>query len=293
MKKIKEIIKSIYLKIKRILINYKKVNMLNEQKMIEMIIKNKVSISRFGDGEFNRLLNINNNSYQELDENLSLRLKEILISDDKRILLCLPQAFYNMRILTNESKMFWQRYIDKNWKLIKPYININRKYGNAHISRPYMPYKDKNKEIISKKFSDLKKIWENKNLIIVEGSQTLLGINNDLFENSKSIKRIIVPSTHAFRKYDSILSECIKNDKNVMFLLAIGPTATVLAYDLAMKNYQAIDIGHIDIEYEWFIRGEKKRIPIPGKYVYETKEKYFHKNISDKNYVKSIISKIE
>ena len=28
------------------------------------------------------------------------------------------------------------------------------------------------------------------------------------------------------------------------FLLALGPTATVLAYDLCKMGYQAVDIGH-------------------------------------------------
>ena len=42
-----------------------------------------------------------------------------------------------------------------------------------------------------------------------------------------------------------------------LILLALGPTATVMAYNLAQKGYQAIDIGHIDIEYEWYRMGAK------------------------------------
>ena len=39
--------------------------------------------------------------------------------------------------------------------------------------------------------------------------------------------------------------------KSVLFLVALGPTATVLAYDLSKIGYQAIDIGHIDISFVW------------------------------------------
>ena len=46
----------------------------------------------------------------------------------------------------------------------------------------------------------------------------------------------------------------------------MGPTATVLAYDLSRAGYQAIDIGHLDLEYEWFLRGEGVRVEVPGKY---------------------------
>jgi hypothetical protein len=35
-----------------------------------------------------------------------------------------------------------------------------------------------------------------------------------------------------------------------LILIALGPTATVLAYDLAKKGYQAIDIGHLPSCYE-------------------------------------------
>jgi len=30
----------------------------------------------------------------------------------------------------------------------------------------------------------------------------------------------------------------------------LGPTTTVLAYDLYKNGYQAIDIGHVDLEHE-------------------------------------------
>ena len=49
-------------------------------------------------------------------------------------------------------------------------------------------------------------------------------------------------------------------------------TATVLAYDLAKLGYWAMDIGHLDIEYEWMKMGAADRIVIQGKQVNELKE---------------------
>lgn len=46
-------------------------------------------------------------------------------------------------------------------------------------------------------------------------------------------------------------------------LIALGPTATVMAYDLADMGYQALDIGNVDIEAEWFLRGVDEKIKIP------------------------------
>ena len=78
-----------------------------------------------------------------------------------------------------------------------------------------------------------------------------------------------------------------------MILLALGPTSTVLAYDLYKLGYQVIDVGHIDIEYEWFLRKAKKRIQIDNKYVNEALgNKYKIANVTDTKYYKEIISKI-
>ena len=78
-----------------------------------------------------------------------------------------------------------------------------------------------------------------------------------------------------------------------MILLALGPTSTVLAYDLFKLGFQVVDVGHVDIEYEWFLRKAEKRIQIDNKYVNEVNgSKYKFRNVTDPNYYKEIISKI-
>ena len=57
--------------------------------------------------------------------------------------------------------------------------------------------------------------------------------------------------------------------QNDLVLLALGPTATVLAYDLSKNGIQAVDIGHVDIEYEWCRLGTRQKVAIDGKYVNE------------------------
>lgn len=58
-----------------------------------------------------------------------------------------------------------------------------------------------------------------------------------------------------------------------MILLALGPTATALAYDLYCQGYRAIDIGHVDIEYEWCRMGATEKVPIKDKYTNEAESK--------------------
>jgi glycosyltransferase family protein len=154
-----------------------------------------------------------------------------------------------------------------------------------------MEIKDKSK--VLNYIKKLKQIWEQKDLLIIEGEKSRLGVGNDLFNNSKSIKRIICPAKNAFNLYDKIIDQAKKFDNSNLVLLALGPTSTVLAYDLFKLGYQVIDIGHIDIEYEWFLRKATKKIQIRNKYVNEVYgDKYKIKKVKDKKYyeeIKSII----
>ena len=93
---------------------------------------------------------------------------------------------------------------------------------------------------------------------------------------------------HAFEKYDEILNTLKKESKNTLIIIALGPTATVLAYDLAKDGYQALDMGHFDIEYEWYLRNATKKEKISNKYTNEVSGGNDTENVNDKNYTNQI-----
>ena len=47
-----------------------------------------------------------------------------------------------------------------------------------------------------------------------------------------------------------------------MFLISLGVAAKFLAEKLFLEGYRALDIGNLDMEYEWYLRGavEKEEI---------------------------------
>jgi hypothetical protein len=65
-----------------------------------------------------------------------------------------------------------------------------------------------------------------------------------------------------------------------------------LAYDLFLLGYRVIDIGHIDMEYEMFIRKEEKLTKVPYKYFNEINERNPEVCL-DAEYINQIIAKIE
>lgn len=267
-----------------------KIKIYEDREIIDIIIKEKKSISRYGDGEFKWLLEKKQESFQKESKELTQRLKEVLKCNNKDVLICIPKAFNNVENYAEKSKVFWKNFIRWYGKDTINYLNKDYYYGDTNFTRWYLEYKDKTH--MKEKIENIKKIWEKRDIVIIEGKDTKMGVGNDLFDNCNNLKRIIAPSINAFEKYEDILKEAKKLDKDSLVLIALGPTATILAYDLANIGYQAIDIGHVDIEYEWYLRKATNKIPIPGKYVNEAggiKEKT---EIVDEKYKKSIIVEI-
>ena len=262
----------------------------NDKTLDEIIYKNK-SISRFGDGEYKIILG-GHNGLQGANKNLSNKLLKVLNIKDKGFLvgINLPYQDKTLQKLKRHSQKYWTKYFRKyKFKIAK--IIKNKKYYSGTISRFYLAYKDKTN--IPKYIKKLKKIWDQKDILIIEGEKSRLGIGNDLFNNTKSIKRIICPIKNAFRVYDKIINSILKFGEKRLLLLALGQTATVLAYDLYKLGYQSVDVGHVDIEYEWFLRNATHKIQIDNKYVNEAKRnRYNFTLVKDKNYYNQIITKI-
>ena len=239
----------------------------DKENTLKEIIKHKKSLARFGDGEYIIIFGGDIN-YQKYDKNLSRRLLEIINNRNKnRNLLVginLPYKKKDLENILEVGVKYWINYLSHNkFKLLK-IINKKKKYYSATITRFYSHLEDKSNapKIIKK----LRKIWENRNIIIVEGEQSRLGYGNDLFNNTKSIKRILCPVRNAFSVYDKILNAVLKISKDNLILIALGPTAPVLAYDLSQLGYQAVDIGHADIQYELYLRNATDMIKIPYKF---------------------------
>ena len=252
-------------------------------------------MSRFGDGEFDMLLNINHPKYQKNDVSLVQKLSAVFNSNNKNLLICIPDVFSNdsLRRLTGKAARHWKRFLIKNRKKLYQIFNFNKKYGDALFTYHYIDIHDKSKSELY--FNHVKDIWVNRDIIIVEGIYTRFGVGNDLLENAKNIKRILCPEKNAYDKYNEILAVCKEQNKDALFLLALGPTATVLAYDLCNEGFQAIDIGHLDIEYEWFLKHATKKCAVANKWVNETDDIVTNENdtLHDDEYENSIICEIK
>lgn len=268
---------------------------------VRKIAKDRCSIARFGDGELGYIKKIGL-YFQDYNENMAKRLKEVLNSNEENLLIGLPLALNPefIKLYTGYAKDYWTEWTNKNEEEMKKIVDINKQYYSTQISRFYLDYADKSN--VAEYVEELKNIWKDRDMVIIEGEKSRLGAGNDLFDGAKSVQRILGPAENAYDKYDAILEEAKKVDKDKLILLALGPTATILSYDLHKLGYQAVDIGHVDIEYEWFLRKATTKIKIDGKYMgesgvmnqdVESKEKRLAvSEVSDSRYQKQIIAKI-
>lgn len=128
--------------------------------------------------------------------------------------------------------------------------------------------------------------------MIVEGENSRSGVGNDLFNNARSVQRIICPSRNAYSKIQDIQETVEKYADGKLVFLMLGPTAKVLAYHLSRKGIQAIDLGHIDSEYEWFKMGATSKVKLSHKH---TAEHNFDQGIElmeNEEYSEQIISSV-
>lgn len=265
------------LQFKRIEKKRKSINVLNSRETIKYIKDNRCSVSRFGDGELSLVLKGEfgrefHSNFQTYNLELSRRLANILAYKypAPNHIVGLPACGFSFG--TSHFKWnlaeYWNRYICTYIDDILKLCNSQMLYCDTNVTRFYMDYSDTSwcKNYVE----NLKTIWEGRNIIFVEGETTRLGANNDLFSTAKSIRRILCPPRNAFDRYADIMDAIQKNaSKDDLLIIALGMTATVMSYDLAKEGYQALDLGHIDIEYEWFRMGAKDKVAIKGKFTNE------------------------
>ena len=258
------------------------------EETVDMIVKNKCSCTRFGDGEFSVMAG-EGNGFQRPDHKLGKRLKEVIVSNNPNLLVCIPLSLKETKSLVLNSQLSALGYRHCFLKkVIMPTVKPFRIYGNALFTRFYMTRKDKSHTAEYVKL--LKQLWEGEDLLIVEGEYSRLGVGNDLFDNVHSIKRILCPQENAFDKYSTIFDGITNAYNGELIILAVGMTATVLAYDLANKNIRALDLGHIDIEYEWFRMGATHKTSIPGKQMSECEGDTVLTTLSNPLYENQIIA---
>ena len=264
-------------------------NIRNTEETIEKLLSGPISMSRLGDGEFVTIFGGRTN-YQEYTPELAQKLQEVLHSNVENHIVGVSDVFTDLNERDEANKAYWKEHLKVYRHLYYKYMDMNKVYYNTSATRVYKLLADKS--LAGPRFEQWRKLWDGRDVVFIEGAQTRMGVGNDLFSNAKSIRRILGPSENAFSCWREILEQAKQLEKDCLFILALGPAATVISYELAKLGYYALDLGHIDIEYEWYKR-EDSRTVVAGKYVNEVTGGNQVVDCNDEEYLSQIIFKID
>lgn len=245
------------------------------EETLRKVIDKRMSLARYGDGEF-ELMAGRRMSFEAANVEMAQRLKSILEVPLDNCLNCVPNIFGSLRMYRANSQCYWRGAAVWMRPILRECVdtsNVNGTIQNAIlgdplVSRAYLGID--NYALSLKLFRLWKELFSGKDILIVEGCFSRLGVGNDLLNDAKTIRRIWCPATGAYAKYDEIKSAVLKYaSRDTLIVIALGATATILAYDLAKLGYWAVDAGHVDVEYMWMKMGAKDKVAIPGRYVNE------------------------
>lgn len=249
--KIKDILAAIvyFLYEKGVLHNRIQVHSVDET--IDELLGTQKSMVRFGDGE---IVMIKGGSLmlQKASPQIAEGLADILRYTEDGLIVTIPGIFGTLSDHRKASRQFWRDHLLFCRKTYEKYCNPDRIYYSTFVSRCYYYLEDRSG--VGKQFAKIRKIWENRDVVIVEGTRTHNGVGNDLLDLAHSVERIICPPSDAYGALPCILEACLCYDKDRLFLLSVGVAAKFLAVELFRRGYRVLDIGNMDMEYEWYVR---------------------------------------
>lgn len=258
-KTVKKILAEIvyYLYKKKVLKNKIKVMTIDET--LDALLNTDKSLVRFGDGEIVILKGVNL-ELQKANAQITENLIRILGYQHENLMVSIQGVFDGVEKYQEKSSLFWKDHLLFCRKIYNRYCNQEKVYCDTAVTRCYYVFKDKS--LCGGWFEKFKRVWKDKDIVVVEGERTHNGVGNDLFVHARGINRIICPPSNAYDVYDKILEECEKVSKDKLFLISLGVTAKMLAEDLFLQGYRVLDIGNLDMEYEWYLSKAEKKMEI-------------------------------
>jgi len=231
--------------------NLEKPNIKSSEETIRVLVGKNYSFCRFGDGEFS-LMNGEGIGFQDSDSKLSQRLFEIFQSDIEDILIGIPHCYYSsVQDMRAFPKYFIRSWVAKNRSKITELSVPGKQYYDTACTQLYALYETYDFRTY---FFKIQEIWRDRDIAIICGKTVFDAIETNIFDSAKSIEYQYAPSVNAFKVYDAILTKAKQIDKGKLVIIILGPTATVLAYDLARDSYQALDFGHIAKDYDFYCK---------------------------------------
>ncbi|KAD4007151.1 DUF1792 domain-containing protein [Arthrobacter yangruifuii] len=202
------------------------------------------SLGRWGDGEIKIMLQPEFDvTFQKYTPTLADDLRKLLLTYDD------SSSSFLQAMPTVYTTRLWMGIWAETWHELKPLLESSKaQWGNTHVSRPIFFQRHGLAAVAA-----WRSVWQDKDVCIITGRGSRFDPIPELFDNVASIERIDSEPTDAYFTLEALKDRIGKrSDNNQVYLIALGPTGTVLAGHLASEAggaRHAIDIGHLVSSY--------------------------------------------
>ncbi len=132
---------------------------MTSQETVDMLIKDRLSCSRFGDGEIYLLMG-KSIGFQKASASLTERMQEILTNPVGGHLICMTGIFSpTYQKADRKAELYNRDYVVRYEKFIKKNIPHSYLYGNSGFTRFYLNAREKKEEHFKRYISRIKELW--------------------------------------------------------------------------------------------------------------------------------------
>lgn len=227
-----------------------KLNILNIDDSLSYIEENNTSFYRYGDGEIALMMG-EGIAFQEANEELGRRLREMLKVDEPGIKAAIPYYYFNYEHGLIDFVEEFAYAMKCQRRFLIENCDKNIMYLDTSISQIYQSYE---KYDFDRYFERVRKLFVGKKVTLICGKGIFKNLEYNLLDECAEIEYLEAPSKNAYSEYDEILKRALEIPEDHLVCIVLGPTAKPLAYDLHKAGYTAWDIGHFIKDYDAYCK---------------------------------------
>lgn len=191
-----------------------------------------LSIARYGDGEL-KLATGRSIKSQLHQPGLQAELRRILRAPAGPCLVGIPNIASSPR---SPKEGFWRQYRNDGYTRL---YDHRAAYASSFITRPdSAPWID-----TPAYWARVRELWAGREVWVMGGSQK--GWREGELVGATRVRMLTAPRQQAWAVNRDLFEVLRLADPEVLILLSVGPTATVLAHELAQVGRWALDLGHL------------------------------------------------
>lgn len=212
---------------------------LSLEQTMKVLVSERISFTRFGDGEFRMMLRPEYNlSFQPSSPGLADDLRDVLLFSDydpEVLMLGFPFVYHDLH---------WSGVLMDVWPDLKPLLREDLTYGCSHVSRPIFF------EHFGESGVDMwRELWADQRVCVVTGRESRFALIDPLFDNIQESRYVYSEAVNAYADLPRLMEELEREDPEQLFLVSLGPTGTLVTAYLARMGRWAVDVGHISTSW--------------------------------------------